>query len=48
MKEKPAKKTRKSLKIKNITNEDMSKYMKDCDEGDYNSEEDHHELEASP
>lgn len=48
MKEKPTKKTRKSLKVKNITNDDMSKYMKDYDEADMNSDEDHHELEASP
>ena len=48
MKEKPTKKTRKSLKVKNITNEDMSKYMKDYDEADMNSDDDHHELEATP
>lgn len=45
MKQKPVKKTRKSLKIKYITNEDMAKYMKDCDDADYNSEDDHQEAE---
>jgi hypothetical protein len=47
MKQKPVKKTRKSLKIKYISNEDMAKYMKDCDDADYNSEDDRNDAEPA-
>ena len=45
MKAKPAKKTRKSLKIKYVTNEDMPKYMKAEDFEDHSDEE---HAEAAP
>lgn len=38
MKQKPGKKTRKSLKIKYISNADMQKYMKPEDYGEYGEE----------
>lgn len=43
MKSKPGKKTRKSLKVKYITNDDMPKYMKAEDYEDH-SEDEHHEV----
>lgn len=46
MKAKPAKKTRKSLKVKYITNEDIPKYMKaeDYEDHEEHSDEEHHEV----
>merc|ERR1711907_187097 len=51
MKQKPAKKTRKSLKIKYISNADMPKYMKPEEYGEYGeevgSEDEHQEVEPN-
>ena len=46
MKQKPVKKTRKSLKVKYITNDDMPKYMKAEDYEDH-SDDEHQEVEPN-